>query len=179
MKWKERLNEVVARRQLTIEGSNKRVTIILGKPIQATKSGETCTIWDHVVPIPKGDWVCPFKITGLPDIEGISKPCYNEVWGKDSLDALLGAVQVIDSILRKLHPTLHWKYSDGLNDGLPMILSYYSLTNKLELEEKFLKEIGRYLKKPEYNKKSPYWREKMRSLFAWSKKHNEDQQGNK
>jgi hypothetical protein len=147
MKRKERLGDIVARRQFNVERTNKRVTVFLGKPFQVTESGDTYTIFGMVDSIPKGEWLCPFKITGLPKNEHQSEFRYNEIWGRDSLDALLGALKVINTVLDKCRPALQWSRSDGMDTGFPLIIEHYGLPNKQELIEKTVREVGKAMKK--------------------------------
>jgi hypothetical protein len=152
----ERLDEIVARRSLKIPGSNRRAMVYLGKPQQIKSAGQTYYPGIADVSIPKGAWICPFKITGLPEIEDLPHPFFCEAWGHDSLDALISAVSIANAVLDKCQPPLQWTWSWGFDTGFPIMLDIYGLPNKLEMADKFAREIGRNLKR-QAGRPRPQW----------------------
>lgn len=142
MKVKERLDEIVARRSLKIPGSNKRVTVYLGKPQQITEAGQTFCGGRYkgnilIGDAPKGEWICPYKITGIPH-EKFTKSFYAEALGKDSIDALRGALMGISGNLDYCNPPLQWDHSWGFDPGFPVMLELYGLEHK----DRILKKIS-------------------------------------
>jgi hypothetical protein len=156
----ERLGEIIARRQLKTADGKRRVTVMIGRPRQIAEAGQTYRIFGIEDVIHKGDWICPFKITGLPEIKNLLKPCYNEIWGKDSLHALLNALRVIDTLLDKSQPPLHWKWSEGFDTGFPIIVEHWGVPNKRELMDKTAREVNKSQRKYA-NRPRPPWVEKM------------------
>jgi len=95
-----KLRNVMASRNLTEVGSDRRVSITLGKPRRRAK----------------GEWVCGVQITGL----GSDRIHY--VHGLDSVQSITIALDAIRLTLRQTRKRFTWIGGEEGDDGFPVTI---------------------------------------------------------
>lgn len=96
--------DMIAERTLDLEkkdGSRKKIRVRLGKPERSEK----------------GDWICPYEITGF------KKPIGLSVWGVDAMQALLLAIKGLSADLdinaQREEGKLTWLEEEGGGFSIP------------------------------------------------------------
>lgn len=117
-----RLNRIVAKRRLQVEGTLKPVEVRIGQPRKSTD----------------GDWECSFFVQGITRRALLAR-------GLDGLQSLIMAIEGVRTLLEESGKTFIWEGGELGDTGLSLALPiYFGLEFRRKLEQMVEQEIDRH-----------------------------------